>query len=70
MLIASAYDLSQNGTLFSNGEWFALLTGFVVSFLVALISIKWLLNYVKHHTFTVFGVYRIIIALLFVAIIF
>jgi undecaprenyl-diphosphatase len=37
--------------------------GFVSSFVVALISIKFLLAFVRTHTFIPFGVYRIAVAL-------
>ena len=39
--------------------------GFVVAFIVAFFTIKWFINYVKNHSFIGFGVYRIIVALLF-----
>jgi undecaprenyl-diphosphatase len=47
-----------------------LLIGSVVSFVVALITVKWLLAYVRTHDFTFFGIYRIVIALLCAAIFF
>jgi undecaprenyl-diphosphatase len=42
-----------------------LAVGFITSFIVALGVIKWLLVYIKRHTFVAFGVYRIVVALLF-----
>ena len=36
-----------------------LLIGLVVSFLVSLAAIKFLTDFVKRHTFTPFGIYRI-----------
>jgi undecaprenyl-diphosphatase len=36
--------------------------GFVTSFIVALISIKWLIGYVQTRTFIPFGIYRILVA--------
>lgn len=44
---------------FGFGEFFLLLIGMIVSFIVSLIAIKLLVNYVKKHTFTDFGYYRI-----------
>ena len=35
--------------------------GLLVSFLVSLVSIKFLMDFVKRHTFTAFGIYRIIL---------
>ncbi len=41
-----------------------LLVGLVVSFLVSLAAIKFLTDFVKRHTFTPFGVYRIVLGAL------
>jgi undecaprenyl-diphosphatase len=37
-----------------------LLIGMVVSFIISVVSIKFLMNYIKHNSFKVFGIYRII----------
>ncbi|HVO46124.1 MAG TPA: undecaprenyl-diphosphate phosphatase [Steroidobacteraceae bacterium] len=42
-------------------DWNALAIGFIVSGIVAFISVKWLLRYVQSHRFTVFAWYRIIL---------
>lgn len=68
MLAASALDLFKTGSSFTCSQVGVLITGFVVSFIVALLSIKFLLSYIKRHTFIPFGVYRIIIALIFMGI--
>ncbi len=65
MAAATAYDLYKSAGNFAVGEFHVLAIGFIVSFVVALASIKWLLYFVKNHTFIAFGVYRIIIALIF-----
>ncbi|WP_262315545.1 undecaprenyl-diphosphate phosphatase [Lacticaseibacillus parakribbianus] len=49
----------MNGNSFTGDQWAILLTGMVVSFLVAVVSIKWLLRFVKTHDFKPFGWYRI-----------
>jgi undecaprenyl-diphosphatase len=41
-------------------DWNALAIAFVVSGVVAFISVKWLLQYVRSHRFTVFAWYRIV----------
>ena len=46
-----------------------LLIGTVVSAVVAGASIRWLLGYVAHHTFVPFGVYRVLVGLLLLAMI-
>jgi len=40
------------------------LLGFIVSAIVSFIAVKWLLRYVQTHTFTLFGWYRIGLAIL------
>ncbi len=65
MVAASGLDLMKNASSFSGSDALSLSIGFIVSFIVALFAIKWLLNYVRHHSFWVFGVYRILIALAF-----
>ncbi len=65
MAAATGYDLLKSGLSFSSSQIYLLVLGFIVSFIVAMISIKWLLDYVKSHTFISFGIYRIIIAVLF-----
>ncbi len=42
-------------------EIILLLVGMAVSFTVSLLTIKFLMNFVKKHSFTAFGVYRIIL---------
>ena len=41
-----------------------LLIGMIVAFIVSMISIKFLTDYVKKHDFTVFGWYRIILGII------
>ena len=40
-------------------EWLLLLIGVFVSFLVSLLAIKFLMSFVKRHSFIPFGIYRI-----------
>ncbi|MFH1291632.1 MAG: undecaprenyl-diphosphate phosphatase [bacterium] len=65
MAAATGLDLLKNAGSFSSSEFVSLMIGFVISFLVALVAIKWLLNYIQKHSFIAFGVYRIIVALAF-----
>jgi len=64
IVAATGYDLLNNASKFSFNQFFLLLVGCFVSFAVAIVAIKWLLHFVKNHTFISFGVYRIFIALL------
>jgi len=50
---------------FSSGQIDFLAVGFVVSFLVALPALKYFLEYVKKNNFIPFGVYRILLVVLF-----
>lgn len=61
---AVVLDLIKSASTFTSGELLFLLVGFFVSFIVALLSIKFLLSFIKNHNFIPFGIYRIILALL------
>ena len=65
MAAATGLDLMKSGGHFSLEEYILLLMGFISSFIVALLSIKWLIHFIKNHTFISFGIYRILLSLLF-----
>ncbi len=65
MFAATLLDLKESSFSFTNSEWLALSIGFITSFLVALVVIKWLVKYVQTNNFIVFGVYRIVISILY-----
>ncbi len=66
MLSATALDVYKGGFFsFSNQEYISLVIGFLGSFIVAIFAVKFLLGFIKNHTFIPFGVYRIILAILF-----
>ena len=65
MLAASGLDLVKNASSFSLDQFGILLVGFIVSFLVALGAVKFLLGYVRKHTFIPFGIYRVVLAIIF-----
>lgn len=59
---ASALKLFKfflEGNALTGNEVIVLLVGCVVAFLVSMLAIRFLMDYVKRHTFTVFGWYRI-----------
>ena len=64
MFAATGYTLLKKGILFSNGELVVLLTGIVVSFVVALGVISFFMNYIKKKDFKLFGYYRIFLGIL------
>ena len=65
MLAASTLDLIQSGGSVLISEWGVLFVGFVIAFVTAFATVTWLLRFVKTNTFLPFGVYRIVLALLF-----
>lgn len=64
MAAATGLDLVKTGINFSQQEWLFLASGFVTAAVVALIVIKWLLRFITNHDFTIFGWYRIGVALI------
>lgn len=62
ILGATVYDLWRNRASFLAGEMDIglLLIGLVVSFISALIVVKWLIGYVSRHDYQPFGWYRIV----------
>lgn len=61
MLAAVVYDLYKSGFAFTQAQWGDIALGFIVSFIVAFMVIKWFLSYIKTHSFEFFGWYRIVI---------
>ena len=54
-------EVSDGAVAVSGGEVGLLLIAMVVSFAVSLVAIKFLMDFVKRHSFAPFGVYRIIL---------
>lgn len=65
MLAATVLDLLKSADAFSGAQWQFLSLGFLISFGVAILSIKFLLQVIRRHNFTAFGIYRIFAALAF-----
>ncbi len=65
LLAATGYDLLKNINQFNLNEIGVLTLGFAGSFIVAYLTIKWFLGFVKSSNLTGFGIYRIVIALIF-----
>ena len=65
MLAATLLDLYKNANTFTPDQFSLLGIGFVTSFIAALLAIKFLMSFIKKHTFISFGIYRILVALLF-----
>ncbi len=67
MLGASLLKILKFGLVFSTSEVVLLLVGMVVAFVVSIVVIKLLLGYIRKHSFTVFGWYRIILGIVVLA---
>ena len=62
---ATVLDITQSNLSFNSNELFLLLIGLLASFIFAFIAIKWLIKYIQNHSFIIFGVYRILLAVIF-----
>ncbi len=60
MSAVTAYDLLKHYNEFSNAHLVTLAVGFIVSFIVAYLTIKLFMAFLEKFTFVAFGVYRII----------
>ena len=67
MFGASLLKLVKFGTDFTSMEIAILVSGMVTAFIVSIFVIKFLMDYIKKHDFTVFGWYRIILGALVIA---
>ncbi len=56
--------VGESGVSVPIDAWITLAVGCVVSFLVSLVAIRFLMDFVKRHSFAPFGVYRIALGLL------
>ena len=69
MFAASAKDIMDSGIKFNKVEWTGLGVGFIVSFFVALIVIKYFMKFVQNKSFIPFGYYRIVVGIIVVVLI-
>lgn len=60
--VKESYDAFKHGT--PHEPWLMIALGTVVSAITAFLTVKWLLGYVRHHTFTPFGWYRVAVGAL------
>jgi undecaprenyl-diphosphatase len=59
MMAATVYDIYKNYEYLSSDNITIILIGFITAFFSALFVIRWLIGFVSHHDFSVFGWYRI-----------
>lgn len=65
MFSATALDLIKSSYQFTTEQFLLLAVGFIFSFIFALLSVRFLINFVKKHSFRPFAYYRIILAIVF-----
>ncbi|HLP14279.1 MAG TPA: undecaprenyl-diphosphate phosphatase [Flavobacteriales bacterium] len=61
MLAASGYKLLKSYKLFTKDDYMMLAVGNVVAFVVAILAIKFFINFLTKYGFKVFGYYRIVV---------
>ena len=63
MFLATLYDLLKNIKYLHFSDIGVLLTGFIVSFIVAYLSIVWFLKFLNKYNLTGFALYRFLVAI-------
>ena len=64
MFGASLLKIIKAKVAFNAASIVVLLIGMIVSFVVSVIAIKYLMNYIRKHDFKVFGYYRIVLGVI------
>lgn len=57
-------QVHPEGRYHERSEWACLIVASVVAFVVSLLAIRSLMNYVKRHNFSAFGIYRILLGII------
>ncbi len=65
MIAASGYDIYKSAGILNPQNLRLLALGFILSFIFALLAVKFLVSYVERHDFKAFGVYRIALAVVY-----
>ena len=60
MLVASSYDFLKHYGDFASGDLLNLGIGLITSFVVAFLTIRLFVRFLRNHTFIGFGIYRIL----------
>ena len=60
MFGAAAYDLYKSPAALTGDSLAAIAVGLIVSFIVAIVVVRWLIRFVSRHGFSVFAWYRIV----------
>ena len=65
MFAATTLDIYRSRQMIAQGGFLTLFMGSVLAFFFATLAVKFLIVYIKKHDFRVFGIYRIVLAILF-----
>ena len=65
MIGATGLDVLETKLSFTTEELTFLLIGSFLSFIIAILAIKFLIKYVQSHSFISFGIYRIVLSLIY-----
>lgn len=65
MVAATGLDLVKEAKHITPPQYFDLVLGTLIAFVTALLVIKWLLKYVQKNNFIGFGIYRIILSIVY-----
>ena len=64
MFGVSFLKIVTNEYIMTSFEWILLAAAMIVSYIVSMLSVKFLTSFVKKHDFKVFGIYRIVLGIL------
>ena len=70
MFGATALKLLKNGLAFTQMEWSYLALGSAIAFVVAYMVIKWFMDFIKKRSFASFGLYRIILGIVVIVLLY
>jgi undecaprenyl-diphosphatase len=63
LIAAGLYKLYKHISILNGEKLWILLYGSVISFILCVFIIRWFLSYVRRHSFSIFGYYRIILGI-------
>ncbi len=64
MVGVSLLKIVTNPYFMTPTQWSLLLIGMIIAYIVSILSVKFLVSYVRRHDFKAFGIYRIILGIL------
>jgi undecaprenyl-diphosphatase len=65
MAAATTLDILQSGFSYSSTELMQLGVGLLIAFIVARLSVDWLVSFVEKHSLSVFGWYRVVLVIVY-----